>query len=207
MIRRVCIKYCNKNKRQPNQPQNKTRSKQPVQKKVLCYTESHASLSFFLISSLIHSTTSSSVSIIAIVIARWSKTISSLNMEAPPTCRVRAVMPLYRTQWWTWGIWYCLHACLSVCLPVCLPVLSCLCYIMSRHWLSSSHYNAVNLRSSLLSYCVLHMSILQAPDFTLNSQMGPIAFHPLIEGKWGLVVTFRKAFDPVVTTVNNDKLY
>lgn len=39
-----------------------------------------------------------------------------------------------------------------------------------------------------------------APDWTLNSQMGPIAFHPLIEGKWGLVVTFNKAFDPVATT-------
>lgn len=39
-----------------------------------------------------------------------------------------------------------------------------------------------------------------APDFTLNSQMGPIALHPLLEGKWGLVVTFGKAFDPVATT-------
>jgi hypothetical protein len=32
--------------------------------------------------------------------------------------------------------------------------------------------------------------------------MGPIALHPLLEGKWGLLVTFRKAFDPVATTVS-----
>ncbi len=43
----------------------------------------------------------------------------------------------------------------------------------------------------------------ESPDFNLDSQLGPISFHSLIEGKWGLVFTFHKAFDPVSTTVRN----
>ena len=38
------------------------------------------------------------------------------------------------------------------------------------------------------------------PDFTLDSQVGKIDFHDLIDGKWCLVVTFGTAFDPVATT-------
>lgn len=44
-------------------------------------------------------------------------------------------------------------------------------------------------------------SAAQFPDFTLDSQLGPISYHSLIEGKWGLIITFHKAFDPVATTV------
>jgi thioredoxin-dependent peroxiredoxin len=40
----------------------------------------------------------------------------------------------------------------------------------------------------------------QIPDFTLDSQVGKIDFHDLIDGKWALVVTFGSAFDPVATT-------
>eukprot|EP00607_Mallomonas_marina_P000606 CAMPEP_0182428834 /NCGR_PEP_ID=MMETSP1167-20130531/23972_1 /TAXON_ID=2988 /ORGANISM="Mallomonas Sp, Strain CCMP3275" /LENGTH=210 /DNA_ID=CAMNT_0024611977 /DNA_START=165 /DNA_END=794 /DNA_ORIENTATION=- len=40
----------------------------------------------------------------------------------------------------------------------------------------------------------------EAPDFRLDSQMGNVSFHSLIDGKWGLLVTFRACFDPVVTT-------
>ena len=32
--------------------------------------------------------------------------------------------------------------------------------------------------------------------------MGMISLHSLIDGKWGLVVTFKNAFDPVCTTVS-----
>lgn len=38
------------------------------------------------------------------------------------------------------------------------------------------------------------------PDFTLDSQMGSIDFHDLIDGKWCLLVTFCHAFDAVATT-------
>lgn len=41
----------------------------------------------------------------------------------------------------------------------------------------------------------------EAPDFNLDSQLGPISYHSFIEGKWGLILTFQKAFDPVATTV------
>lgn len=50
--------------------------------------------------------------------------------------------------------------------------------------------------------CVLLYFCLQFPDFTLDSQLGPISYHALIEGKWGLIITFHKAFDPVTTTVS-----
>ena len=40
----------------------------------------------------------------------------------------------------------------------------------------------------------------EVPDFTLDSQMGSIDFHDLIDGKWCLLVTFSSAFDPVATT-------
>jgi hypothetical protein len=35
----------------------------------------------------------------------------------------------------------------------------------------------------------------------LDSQLGPISYHALIEGKWGLIITFHRSFDPVATTV------
>jgi alkyl hydroperoxide reductase subunit AhpC len=38
------------------------------------------------------------------------------------------------------------------------------------------------------------------PDFSLDSQVGKIDFHDLIDGKWCLVMTFGSAFDPVTTT-------
>jgi alkyl hydroperoxide reductase subunit AhpC len=41
----------------------------------------------------------------------------------------------------------------------------------------------------------------EVPDFNLESQLGPIAFHDLIHSKWGLLVTVQGAFDPVATTV------
>lgn len=37
-------------------------------------------------------------------------------------------------------------------------------------------------------------------DFSLDSQVGRIDFHDLIDGKWCLIVTFGSAFDPVATT-------
>jgi thioredoxin-dependent peroxiredoxin len=40
----------------------------------------------------------------------------------------------------------------------------------------------------------------EVPDFTLESQVGNITFHDLLEGRWGLLLTFDKAFDPVATT-------
>jgi hypothetical protein len=43
-------------------------------------------------------------------------------------------------------------------------------------------------------------------DFSLDSQMGPISFHSFIEGKWALLLTFNKCFDPVATTVNGRTL-
>lgn len=54
--------------------------------------------------------------------------------------------------------------------------------------------------SSLLS-SPHRIFFFQFPDFTLDSQLGPISYHALIEGKWGLIVTFHKSFDPVATTV------
>ena len=38
------------------------------------------------------------------------------------------------------------------------------------------------------------------PDFSLDSQVGRIDLHDLIDGKWCLIVTFGSAFDPVATT-------
>lgn len=40
----------------------------------------------------------------------------------------------------------------------------------------------------------------EVPDFKLDSQMGTIEFHDLIDGKWCLFVTFCHAFDAVATT-------
>lgn len=38
------------------------------------------------------------------------------------------------------------------------------------------------------------------PSFNLDSQVGRISFHDIIDGKWCLVVTFGNAFEPVATT-------
>ena len=40
----------------------------------------------------------------------------------------------------------------------------------------------------------------EVPSFNLDSQMGRISFHDIIDGKWCLLVTFNSAFDPVTTT-------
>lgn len=40
----------------------------------------------------------------------------------------------------------------------------------------------------------------EVPDFNLDSQLGPIAFHEMIHSKWGLLFTVQAAFDPVATT-------
>eukprot|EP01041_Mallomonas_annulata_P002612 gene2612-5105_t len=40
----------------------------------------------------------------------------------------------------------------------------------------------------------------QVPDFRLESQMGTISLQSLLDGKWGLLVSFRMSFDPVATT-------
>jgi alkyl hydroperoxide reductase subunit AhpC len=40
----------------------------------------------------------------------------------------------------------------------------------------------------------------EVPAFNLDSQMGRIAFHEIIDGKWCLLVTFCSAFEPVATT-------
>ena len=40
----------------------------------------------------------------------------------------------------------------------------------------------------------------EIPDFSLDSQLGMIKFHDLIDGQLCLVLTVRTAFDPVTTT-------
>ena len=40
----------------------------------------------------------------------------------------------------------------------------------------------------------------EVTDFNLDSQMGQISFRDYIDGKWAVVVTFGKAFEPVSTT-------
>jgi thioredoxin-dependent peroxiredoxin len=40
----------------------------------------------------------------------------------------------------------------------------------------------------------------EVPNFNLDSNMGRIAFHEMIDGKWCLLVTFTTAFEPVATT-------
>lgn len=40
----------------------------------------------------------------------------------------------------------------------------------------------------------------EIPDFNLESQMGRVAYHSLIDGKWGVIVSFKQSFDPVATT-------
>jgi alkyl hydroperoxide reductase subunit AhpC len=40
----------------------------------------------------------------------------------------------------------------------------------------------------------------EVPAFNLDSQMGRIGYRELIDGKWGMLVTFNTAFDPVATT-------
>jgi hypothetical protein len=46
---------------------------------------------------------------------------------------------------------------------------------------------------------------VQAPDFTADSQVGTISLHDLIDGGWGLLVFFTGNFDPVHTTVSEEK--
>ena len=36
--------------------------------------------------------------------------------------------------------------------------------------------------------------------FTLESQVGTLNFRDLIDSKWGMLITFDKAFEPVATT-------
>jgi alkyl hydroperoxide reductase subunit AhpC len=40
----------------------------------------------------------------------------------------------------------------------------------------------------------------EIPSFNLDSQVGRISFHDIIDGKWCLLVTFGAAFEPVATT-------
>ena len=40
----------------------------------------------------------------------------------------------------------------------------------------------------------------EVPSFNLDSQVGRLSFHDVIDGKWCLLVTFGTAFDPVATT-------
>jgi len=40
----------------------------------------------------------------------------------------------------------------------------------------------------------------EVPDFTLESHLGTVTFWDAIDGKWGLLVTFRTCFDAVATT-------
>jgi thioredoxin-dependent peroxiredoxin len=40
----------------------------------------------------------------------------------------------------------------------------------------------------------------EVPDFVLESQVGMISWHDMIDGKFALLMTFNKAFDPVMTT-------
>jgi alkyl hydroperoxide reductase subunit AhpC len=40
----------------------------------------------------------------------------------------------------------------------------------------------------------------EIPSFNLDSQVGRISFHDIIDGKWCLLVTFGSAFEPVATT-------
>lgn len=40
----------------------------------------------------------------------------------------------------------------------------------------------------------------EIPSFNLDSQLGRISFHDIIDSKWCLLVTFGSAFDPVSTT-------
>ena len=40
----------------------------------------------------------------------------------------------------------------------------------------------------------------EVPTFNLDSNMGRISFHDVIDGKWCLLMTFSTAFEPVATT-------
>ena len=40
----------------------------------------------------------------------------------------------------------------------------------------------------------------EVPTFNLDSNMGRISFHDVIDGKWCLLMTFSNAFEPVATT-------
>eukprot|EP01032_Pedospumella_encystans_P022183 gene22183-25139_t len=40
----------------------------------------------------------------------------------------------------------------------------------------------------------------EVPTFNLDSNMGRISFHDVIDGKWCLLVSFSNAFEPVATT-------
>lgn len=40
----------------------------------------------------------------------------------------------------------------------------------------------------------------EVPTFNLDSQVGRVSFHEIIDGKFSLLVTFGAAFEPVATT-------
>jgi len=40
----------------------------------------------------------------------------------------------------------------------------------------------------------------EVPTFNLDSNMGRILFHEVIDAKWCLVMTFSSAYEPVATT-------
>jgi alkyl hydroperoxide reductase subunit AhpC len=40
----------------------------------------------------------------------------------------------------------------------------------------------------------------EVPNFNLESQVGMISFHEMIDAKWCVLVTYRTAFEPVGTT-------
>ena len=40
----------------------------------------------------------------------------------------------------------------------------------------------------------------EVPDFSLDSQMGMVEYHKLIDARWSLLITIRSAFDAVATT-------
>ena len=40
----------------------------------------------------------------------------------------------------------------------------------------------------------------EVPTFNLDSNMGRISFHDVIDGKWCLLMTFSSAYEPVATT-------
>ncbi len=40
----------------------------------------------------------------------------------------------------------------------------------------------------------------EVPSFNLDSNMGRISFHDVIDGKWCVLATFGSAYEPVATT-------
>jgi alkyl hydroperoxide reductase subunit AhpC len=59
--------------------------------------------------------------------------------------------------------------------------------------------NILNLMNDTSRSYILDVSD-EVPDFRLDSQLGAIRFRDLIDGKWCLLVSIHKAFDPVATT-------